>query len=269
MCNLDPSVVAQLEVTVRQFLDQGQPFSAYNITVATRDREKIFLKHQQTEGYVHEIVYVQDAMAQGWNTPNSDPNMPDMWTRSVWDIDAGRVLSPGEQTPLKWFWLYHPVGFDTTQFKPFSDSQLKASWGVPSSPSPAVSVNPPQPLPVGCAITAVPIPAHPDGGGLAKDGTFSVDYRERLLVPTRFLAKAGINPGDELSVIVDETNRLVMLAADSTNFQGGSVKITTQRTEKWGDIRLSSKTLKPVGGDRYKIDTADENGTTVVKIMPA
>lgn len=260
----DERTFSQLEVTVRQFLDQGTPFSAYNITIATRDREKIQLRHRDlqgdgmaNEGIIHTICHLRDAIDVGWADPQGETVQ---WTRSTYQMQDGSGV---------WFWVYHPLGYDVNQYQPYSQQQLQAIWGQPAAPSPAASVNPPLPLPMGSIATAEPIPAHPDSGGEGDDGTFKPDFRNRLLIPTRFLRSAGINPGDEISVIVDDTNKLLMLAADSTNFQGnGSVRITTQRVEKWGDVRLSSATLGPLGGEKYKIENGDEQSTPVVKIEP-
>jgi bifunctional DNA-binding transcriptional regulator/antitoxin component of YhaV-PrlF toxin-antitoxin module len=258
---IDPEVFSRLEVTVRQFLDQGTPFSAYNITIATRDRDKIRLRHQElqgdgftNEGIIHTVCHLRDAIDTGWTAPDGQIVK---WSRSQFDLNDGNGT---------WFWVYHPEGYDITQYQPYSQAQLASIWGVPPSPSPAASVNPPLPS---ASISLTPIPAHPDSGGDNDDGTFSPDYRSRLLVPTRYLRAAGINAGDEVSVIVDDTNKILMLAADGTNFQGSSVRITTQRVEKWGDLRLSSATLNPLGGDKYRIENGDEQSTPVVKIEPA
>ena len=260
MQNINPEVFSRLEVTVRQFLDQGTPFSAYNITIATRDRDKLQLLHRDlmgdlmNEGVIHTICHLRDAIDVGWTDPQGNTVQ---WSRSVYDLN---------DVNGKWCWVYHPEGYDITEYKPYTNAQL---WGVPVSPSPAAAVNPPQPLPLGSISTAAAIPAHPDSGGDNDDGTFSPDYRNRLLVPTRYLRAAGINPGDEISVIVDETNKILMLAADGTNFQNGSVRVTTQRVEKWGDLRLSSATLNPLGGDKYRIENGDEQSTPVVRIEPS
>lgn len=255
---IDERIFSQLEVTVRQFLDQGTPFSAYNITIATRDRENIRLRHQElqgdlvNEGIIHQICHLRDAMEDGWNNPHGEIHN---WTRSNYTMPNGT-----------WFWVYHPEGFDVNQYKPYTHDELQEIWSQKAAPSPAASVNPPQPLPAGSAMTAEPIPAHPDSGG-EKDGAFKPDYRNRLLVPTRFLRSAGINPGDQISVIVDDKNKLVMLAADSTNFDGNTVRITTQRVEKWGDVRLSSSTIGNFG-EKFRIENGDEQSTPVVKIEP-
>jgi len=39
-------VMSAFEVTVRNCLESGRPFSGYNITIWTREREKIKLRHQ-------------------------------------------------------------------------------------------------------------------------------------------------------------------------------------------------------------------------------
>lgn len=257
---LNPEVFAKLEVTVRQFLDQKMPFSAYNITIATRDREKIRLMHRDlqgdgmTEGVIHTICHLRDAMDVGWTDPQGETTQ---WTRSEFQLNS-----------TTWFWVYHPVGYDVTQYQPYSDQQLQAIWGQPAAPSPAASVNPPQPLPAGSPSSAVPIPARPDSGGQDPDDedAYSVDYRKRLLIPTKFVREIGLKAGDSVQVIVDEPNKAIMLAADATNFQNSNLRITTQRIERDGDLRLSSATLSPLAGEKYLIENSNENQTPVVKV---
>ena len=45
MCNVPADQMAMLEKTVREFLDQGRMFTGYDVTIETRDREKVRMRH--------------------------------------------------------------------------------------------------------------------------------------------------------------------------------------------------------------------------------
>jgi len=241
MCNATQDQMQMLEKTVRQFLEQGRLFTGYDVTIETREREGVQMRHRDVRGAVHEIECLQDALDYGWDDPSGQPVQ---WAKT-------QVSMPGGQ----WAFVYHPANVDPNTYQPRQTTNQATS--PPSAP--------PSTAPTGPAIAPATVA---DSGGDNGDGTFSPDYRNRLFVPTKFLRDAGLNPGDECYVVSDSQNKLILLAGDSTNFNGGTVRVTTQRVERNGDLRLSSTTLKSaeLDADKFVIENTDQDGTAVVKI---
>lgn len=247
MCNANPQQMVMMEKTVRGFLDEGRAFSAFEVTIETRTREGIRLRHKDVQGDCHEISCLRDAVEFGWDDSSGGSVT---WCKSQY------MKSPG----TGWYFVYHPNTFDMSNYKPLQTTQA-AGASLPPSP-PVVAPDPSVPA----SIFISPQPT--DSGGKNDDGSFSTDYRQRLLVPTSFLREAGLKPGDECHVVCDKTNNIVMLVADGTSFSGQDVRITTQRVERHGDIRLSSTTIKAadLDADKFVIENAQESQTAVVKI---
>jgi hypothetical protein len=240
--------MAMMETTVRQFLDEGRMFTAYDVTIATRDREGIQMRHRDVRGACHEIQILSDACDFGWDDAAG----------GTVEWDRSRVDMPGGQ----WAFVYHPANVDPNNYA----AKIK-STPVASPPSP-VSTAPVSTAPVSTATAPVQ-PAQPtDSGGKNDDGSYGTDYRNRLFIPTSFLRAAGLSAGDECHVVCDKGNNVIMLAADGTNFQGSDVKVTTQRVERNGDLRLSSTTIQgaDIDADKFVIENTQESQTAVVKV---
>lgn len=241
MCSADPQQMDMLEKTVRQFLDEGRMFTAYDVTLETRDRESIQMRHKDVRGACHEISLLSDACDFGYNDPNSQTVE---WDRSRVDMPLG-----------KWAFVYHPSNLDPNDYRPQGKTQATATATATAQPTPS-----------GGSVASLTTPS--DSGGKNDDGSFSTDYRDRLFIPTSFLRDAGMKAGDECYVICDKNNSLIILAADGTNFNGADVKITTLRVERDGDLRLSSATLKSadLDADKFVIENTQESQTAVVKV---
>lgn len=255
MCNVPADQMAMLEKTVREFLDQGRMFTGYDVTIETRDREKVRMRHQDMRGAVHEIQCLRDAMDFGWDDPASGQSV--QWART-------QVSMPNNQ----WAFVYHPSNVDPNGYQPRQTSQpLSASQSVAAVTSPTVQAA----VPNGQAIAPGAVA---DSGGENDDGTFSPDYRNRLFIQKKFLQGAGLKAGDECHVYADSSKQLILVCGNSVSFNGGdtsSIRVTTQRVERNGDMRLSSATLKSASldADKFLIENADEDGTAVIKVVLA
>lgn len=244
MCNADSQQMDMLEKTVRQFLDEGRMFTAYDVTIETRDRESVKMRHSDVRGACHEIQILSDACDFGYNDPSGTSVN---WKRS-------RVDMPGD----RWAFVYHPPNLDPNEYK-FRGGKPQAATG-PQSPAVGTPTQP--------TTTTATTPSVSDSGGKNEDGSFSTDYRDRLFIPTEFLRAAGLKAGDKCYVVCDLGNNLIMLAADGTNFNGSDVRITIQRVERDGDLRLSSTTLKSadLNADKFVIENTQQSQTAVVKV---
>lgn len=245
MCNATPDQMQMLEKTVKQFLDEGRMFTAYDVTIETREREDINMRHKDVRGACHEIQCLSDACDFGWDDANGSPID---WSRSQVSMSGGG----------QWAFVYHPANVDPNGYTP---RQTSGQTSKPSSqPSQSASTTP--------SISVTPS----DSGGTNVDGTFATDYRNRLFIPTTFLRQAGLSPGDKAFVVADKPNKLVLLAGDDTNFKDDkTVRVTTQRVERNGDLRLSSTTLNAadLDADKFVIENTDKDGTACVQVEVA
>ena len=66
LAQINHSIVLMLTDTIKKCLEEARPFSAYNITLITREREKIRLRHEEIQGVVHEIDLISDTLDFGY-----------------------------------------------------------------------------------------------------------------------------------------------------------------------------------------------------------
>lgn len=229
------SVKIALESTVRECLESGRPFSAYNITIWTRDKEKINLRHQDCVGLIHDIDILQDALDYGYIMADSQTYT---WVKSKFSKWNGPTFD-----------VYHPVGYDLVNFLPegVSPADQKA---ITASVRPASMIG----------QVTVQDGTHPDAGGNNDDGSYRTDFRNRLLVPTKFLREAGIKAGDEVHVLGDATAEVIWITTDIKAMSNLMQGITIQTVERDGDLRLSSRTLnKVIAKNQFDIKTKEND----------
>jgi hypothetical protein len=178
MCTVPQDIMDKMEATVKDFLDQGRMFTGYDVTIETRTREKMMLRHQDVRGAVHEMVSLNDAMDFGHQMLNGTVAK---WRKTQKDMPGGG-----------WAFVYHPDNVDPNGYQPRNQNVI-SSHNRSATYSPAsVAVCPAPTL----SISAANDGATTDSGGANDDGTFATDYRERLMIPTRFMKDAGIKAGD-------------------------------------------------------------------------
>lgn len=243
MCMVSSDILDKLDRTVRLFLDQGRMFTGYDVTVETRERERMRLRHQDVNADIHELDALKDALDYGWDTAAGQTLQ---WARAQVNMPGGG-----------WAWVYHPTTLDPKGYTPRQGGQPTQSQ--PQAPAMAS-------ISAGDGSTT-------DSGGVQADGTYAPDFRNRLMIPKKFLAEAGIDPGDEVVVQADPSTRSILLA--KVDGLAGAIRVTTQTVERNGDIRLSSRTLKAgnADGSKFVIETADRDASgrpvKAVAVTPA
>lgn len=237
MCNVASDIMQKLNDTVKQFLNEGRMFTGYDVTIETRNREKLKLEHKAVREAIHELDALVDALDFGF----------DQGTGQTIKYGKYQMDMPGGG----WAWVFHPTNLDPTKYQPRNPS---ASPRVPANTQAPVSGASSVPS-IGLADGVIS-----DSGGQQTDGTFAPDCRKRLMVPTKFCNSAGFVPGNEVLVLADKTTKTIMIAASEELLVDGVVKITTQRIEKNGDLRLSSRTLQAadMSQDRFVIETSEK-----------
>lgn len=94
--------------------------------------------------------------------------------------------------------------------------------------------------------------------GVIDDGSFLLDSRERLLIPTKFIRDIGLNAG-ETAFLVKGSDCLQIEANSGMAF-------ATLTIEKHGEIRISASNLANAGiFDKSGYNIFVENGKVVVK----
>lgn len=229
-------VMSSFEVTVRNCLEAGRPFSGYNITIWTREREKIKLRHQECVGLVHEIAILQDALDYGYTMADGQTYT---WVRSTFTNWSGPA-----------FEVYHPIGYNLNNFvpegvDPANQMEIQASI---------------RPMSMIGQVTPQDDGSQPDAGGHNVDGSFRTDFRNRLMIPTKFLREAGMEAGDTVHVFGDAQHEMIWVTKtmNPTKIMQG---ITIQTVERNGDLRLSSRTLKAADltNNRFVIETTEKD----------
>jgi len=232
MCNVAADVMAKLEQTVRQFLDEGRMFTGYDVTIETRDREKLRLNHSDCRGATHDMQFLNDAVEFG-----SDVNGQTVkWGKTQVDMPRNA-----------WAFVYHPANVDPKGYTPrqtVCDFEFFKHGGR------------------FVADDAT------DSGGENADGTFNTDYRNRLMVKTRFARAIGLKSGDDVVVVTDANKNTITLLADMASAPqiGTGIGVSTQRVERNGDFRLSSATLRSAGltGSKFKIEPGTQPASSGV-----
>ena len=257
MCNSSPQVMDMLDKTVQQFLSEGRAFTGYDVTIETRTREKIQLRHNDVRGDIHEVASLKDAIDFGY--------------------DNGQGVQTWQKTQVphpqngQWVFLYHPSSFDpkTFQFRgaQAAPTQAAATAAKAANPTAAASASGAAAA-VASGVPSVQNDGASDSGGQSADGSFTTDYRDRLFVPTRFLREAGGKPEATVYVQHDLANSKIVLSLSPVQ---GLTPLLQQVIERNGDMRLSSKTLQMAGlsGNRYSIENNTNGSTPVVEVATA
>lgn len=231
MCNVAADVMLKLENTVRQFLDEGRMFTGYDVTLETRDREKMQLRHENCRGAIHEMSFLSDAVDFGHDVNGQTVK----WAKTQISMGNGA-----------WAFVYHPAALDPNTYQPRQSKSVAAS-SVP------VATNS---VPVASAPTVADTVK--DSGGENSDGTFSPDYRNRLFIQKKFVQGIGLNAGGDVYIVADSSKQTIGLYADQTLVPqaGNGIAVSTQRIERNGDFRLSGATLRSAGlnGSKFKVE---------------
>jgi len=185
---------------------------------------------------VHEIAILQDALDYGYTMADGQTYT---WVRSTFTNWSGPA-----------FEVYHPVGYNLNNFvpegvDPANQMEIQASI---------------RPMSMIGQVTPQDDGSQPDAGGHNADGSFRTDFRNRLMIPTKFLREAGMEAGDTVHVFGDAQHEMIWVTKtmNPTKIMQG---ITIQTVERNGDLRLSSRTLKAADltNNRFVIETTEKD----------
>ena len=218
MCKLDPNIESLFVATIDEFVAQNRAFTGYDLTLRTREREKIKLRHADVRQGIHEMDNLRDLVDFG------------DWSKELTNIGVGEAF------------LYAPVGFNRDDYKPYLKSTT-ITQVIPVTQSPIQSIT-----------SNEDDSEDADDVGGEKDGLYKTDYRGRLLIPTNYLRSISLNHGDLAYTRVEEVNGKLVLFISKDQPSG---EFSSQYVERDGEIRVSNKTLSKLGsslGDYFKIE---------------
>lgn len=292
MC--DDKTKEMLDQTVQAFIAEGKAFTGYDVTLATRDREKIMLRHRDVRGDIHSLPSLVDEVELG--------------DYSHSDIDA-----PGGGVVI----LYHPCDYDITEYK-FKDSDMQAGTNRQSPMLPAhkeggdedakseggssyvsvgqipqfvrkpvaEKVETPKPvelpkpisadldLAAALASTSVALPtvslpsiaapitpAAPVATGAA---AYSLDMRGRLLLPFVRLMSLGLKTGSDVHLLPKPDEQRILVS--TTPFDDPlENKLSLERE----GIFISAKLLRIAGldqGANFKVETVKQGEEKLLEV---
>ena len=224
---MDPRNLSLLTDTIVQFLDEGRMFTAYDVTVETRTRENLRLRHSEVKNEIHQIQSLMDAVEFGHDGNGATIK----WNKTQTDVGNGN-----------WAFVYHPSHVDPNNYRSSASvSPAAASVAAPAtqSSSPVIS----------------DADDSKDSGGKNDDGSYQTDYRNRLLVPTHFIRSIDGKPTNDIYLVCGASSLEIFSQSPAS-----ATGVTTQKIERNGDIRISSSTLKSAGmtGSKFVIESLSD-----------
>lgn len=248
MCQpLSPEQEAMFDKTVDQFVEQGRPFTGFDLTLATRKRENIRLRHRDVREGIHEMTKLRDLVDfDDWNVS----------LESIGDKDGQTIQAR----------IYYPDGYDLSQYEPVGMNPASQPISQPVSQPVSVSTSPATPTlgtPLGSDDDDEDddLQAADDVGSQNADGTFGTNFKGGLFVRTAFLREAGLSAGDDCHMIIAQGS---ITLSKTTVGHHSYISMGQKKVERNGDIRLAKRTLLEAGmnGSTFKIENTD-NGILI------
>jgi hypothetical protein len=224
---IDRTVRKHIEDVVREWVAQGKMFSAFEVSLAVKERG-VQERHRNLRDTVHQIV----AEVGGANG----------YSRTLCDVGA----------PVH-AWVYHRLRDNPYAYEPLDRSgmdEAKTSGGrggqrgaasTPASTTrqgasdrPLPTLRNPQPLRAGA-----PLPA------TAEDGAFGIDREGSLAVPNTMLSRLGVAAGEKANIAIDAANQELRITRPSVLDR--STPDATLDVQSDGALRLAAELLDRAG----------------------
>jgi hypothetical protein len=266
-----------LNATVDQFVQEGKAFSGYDVTLTTRERERIELRHIWVRDDIHRLPAINNALSMkgyertlcdlwkcegcGHNfvveegvdedviaCPKCDSNL-----RDSTDEEEDEILVKKGQIII-----YHLSGYDLSKVElrgtPTPNGPARIA-GRDSVATPATDVI------IGQLKQAAPTPAA-GASSLVKE----LDYRQRLEIPADVVHQSlQLEPLADVFILPDPHAVKIQITKDKSQAPEGAV-VCTQKVERNGSILLASRILNMAGlhNSKFVIKTV---GTGIVEVI--
>lgn len=224
MCQIAQDIMDKLTETVKTFLDEGRMFTGYDVTIETRNKNKIKIKHEDVRGAIHEIAILTDAIEFGYDGPDGTTN----WSKT-------QKMMPNNS----YAFVFHPSNLDPDQYQGRNTNTNTVNYIGAIAPSLSISSK------TNTKNTN------------QRDGFFVRDKRGRLMVTTSFMKKAEIESGSICYVIPDLEKDTIVICKVNLATSG-----IVRKIEKNGDLRLSKESIKMANLDsvnEFVIENGDIN----------
>lgn len=137
---LSPQIKAAMCDTVELFARENRAFSGYDVTIETRDREKIKLFHRDVRDMVHQITAISNILSRGY-----ERTLTDMWEcqscgfKFVTEEGCCPDDCPSCEQETDFdkkgnLLIYHPHGFDVSKY------EIRVTMALPNGPMTVQSV---------------------------------------------------------------------------------------------------------------------------------
>lgn len=223
--SLPQHILDTIQDVVDQWVTQARMFTAFEISLAVKDRG-VQERHRNMKEDVHEIII---------DTAIEDGN----YTRTLMDVGA----------PVQ-AWLYHPISENPYLYQPLDrggqNDSTPTPQTTPTSTTPTVSGSAPS-----CAPSGLRRPRRlTRGANYASSippGAYGTDQRGRLCLPVGVLLQIGATPGAQIDVLADEENEQLVITKNDPNHY--TTSDTTYTVEPDGNVRITQGTLEKAGLD--------------------
>lgn len=215
---------AIIDAVIAEFVSADRAFTAFEVSLEAQQRG-VQARHRHLRDHIHACKALTDITEFG------------DYEKTLVDVGQGHQA-----------FLYHRFDYDTANYTP-----LNQTSPPPVSIPPAASAQPAGPA----VFSPTPVPTvsddGSDGGDSNVDPHYQPDYRNRLMVPTKFLRELGLAPGEMATLALDK-NTLWLFKDTDPGYPQPQYR---QVVERNGDLRLSQSRLVESGltGNRFEIKT--------------
>jgi hypothetical protein len=221
---LDPSTRRKITQVVKQFVEEGKMFTAFEVSLAVKE-QGVQQRHRHMKDTVHEVIF--------------EIGGPASYTRTLMDVGAP------EQA-----WVYH-----LPQDNPYKYVPLPRADGKPQP-----KADDPFIVPIGVR-NPIKLNAAVKSPAAIPPGAFGTDQRGRLCIPVPMLARLGAGPGQSVDVRCDATEEKVYITRPNpTQPQDPD---TTYTVEPDGNIRITQGTLEKAGIDHLQCYCIEGNASLI------
>jgi hypothetical protein len=246
------------EMTLEEFIDSRRMFTGYDVTRVTRERERIKLRHRDVAADIHKIQLLQEAVDDG-----------DYQLHSITTPQGDQVIlyCPREGNPNEYQFdsnpQLDPVQALSAEHLPSTDFILLPS-AVPSVVA--------DPLPSTtsqlwdnhkASNSAMAFDSDDEHADTAKNGEYSLDFRNRLQVPFIRLMSLAVKKDTEVYLLPNLTEETLTISSVSLD----PMREVKAMVDKDG-VLVSSKVLRGAGfsGNLYQINNATLDGKKVIVV---
>lgn len=280
-----------LDKTVAEFVDNKTMFTAYDITVYTREQHKIELKHTWVRDQIHKLPAIQNAFHTGYERTVCDMyECNNCGRKFLYEETFGEFLCPkcsadhAHVVNVGNVLLYHPTGEHVSDYKlgsqtpnapapkrdlAFEQKNMDAYKVGDFTPLSDViqnlrdSVNHPKDM-MKFRDSVMPLPQTQLSGWMSEN--VSLDYRNRLEVSSEVLKIVGFDAMQDAFIIPDPNGNVIQIT--SAVKTPSDAVVCTQKLDRDGKLLLPNRILQMAGlyCKKFEVKNVVKDGIALVEI---